>query len=490
MTGKAFSGLTAFILLLGLPLLLVVFASTAHLSLPLIPIALIIIYSSAHLAHISSSASQNIVTTTFWVFSYLFLGLAPFLQLVTNTFPWSGTYDTATTANSALLILAGLLAFDFGRHLMPGRGVGVPRALRRPVSRTNITVLAILLLASSPYLLSRLGGTATLFIPRSELSQTLMSEFELPAMMLLTNALKTPAYVLLVGSLAIWLARRARGERVGPRWKMMAFVLLVATLVLNNPISTARLKVGTILLSLFFVLPWRRWSGAATTFGLIFGLLFVFPFADLFRASLDTQLSDRIAESTTISELTENGDFDAFQMVANGVDALDRNDFQLGRQTIGALFFWVPRSIWSGKPIPTGQWIAEQQGYSFTNLSSPLWVELYIDGGLFLLVFGFIGYGYLVRTIDRWYALSQRSGDVRVISIIVPIYAGYQFFVLRGSLMPAVAYFAPILLVAITCSIHMSGRWPRPARNRRTRNFTIIKPYVNKRDFIYDDPVR
>lgn len=461
MTGKAISSLATFILLLGLPLLLVIFAGKVILSLPLIPVGLIIIYSSAHLAYITSSASQNIVTATFWIFGYLFLGTAPFLQLATNTFPWPGTYDEVILVKAALVVLAGLLAFDFGRHLIPGRGVGVPQALQRSINRTSVTVLAVASLAAAPYLLSRTGGAATLFLPRSELSQTLMSEFELPAMMLLTNALKTPVYVLLVASLAIWIVRRARGEFVGLRWKMMAFVLLLPTLILNNPISTARLKVGTILLSLFFVLPWRRWSGAATTFGLIFGLLFVFPFADLFRNSLDARFSDRIAESNPVLELTTNGDFDAFQMVVNAVETLEHTDFQLGRQVGGALLFWVPRSIWAGKPIATGQWVAEKQGYSFTNLSSPLWAEFYADGGFLLLVVGFIGYGYLVRTIDKWYALSHKLGDARVISIIVPIYAGYQFFLLRGSLMPAVAYLAPILLVALMCSVHIGRRRTR-----------------------------
>lgn len=489
MTGNAAGRLTTFILLLGLPLLLVVFAGKVILSLPLIPVGLIVIYSSAHLAYITSSASQNIVTATFWTFSYLFLGTAPFLQLATNTFPWPGTYDEAILVKAALVVLAGLLAFDLGRHLVPGRGVGVPKALQRSVNRSSVTVLAVASLASSPYLLSRVGGAAALFIPRSELSQTLMSEYELPAMMLLTNALKTPVYVLLVASLAIWIARRARGEFVGPLWKMIAFVLLLATLVLNNPISTPRLTVGTILLSLFFVLPWRRWSGAATTLGLIFGLLFVFPFADLFRNSLDARLSDRIAESTTISELTKNGDFDAFQMVVNTVDTLQHADFQLGRQIGGALLFWVPRSIWTGKPIATGQWVAEKQGFVFTNLSSPLWAEFYADGGFFLLVVGFIGYGYLVRTIDKWYALSHKSGDARVISIIVPIYAGYQLFLLRGSLMPAVAYLAPMLLVALMCSVHIGRGRTRMTRNSLGRNSALIEPDTTKTELIYRNPV-
>jgi len=454
-----------------LPVLLLA-TSTARFtaSLPLVPIGLILAYSSVRLAAMASSGSQCIVTATFWIFVYIFLAVAPFLQIATQHFPWPGLYDDTLLVKSCVIIIAGLIAFEIGHYLIPARkGFFIPKILNRPINASIIPILGITALASIPYFLSRSGGVEMLFVPRSVKNQLLMSEIDLPTMMLLTHGFSTPIYVLAIAALVVWTARHTKGQRTAWLWKAMAITMLGAALVINNPISTARFKVGTILLSILFVLPWQRWSSTAAISGTIFGLLVLFPLADLFRHTLDANLSARLEQTSAINELTDNGDYDAFQMVANAAKVMEQSgtDFQLGGQVSGALLFWVPRAIWPNKPIATGEWIAERQGYGYTNLSAPLWVELFIDGGWFLLMIGFMGYGYLVRVIDRWHAISHNSGQVRIVSILIPIYAGYQFFLLRGALMPAVAYLAPIVLVALVCGIHTNRGRSKVRHQRR-----------------------
>lgn len=460
MNPKSLIFLILFPVLITLPILLLA-ASTARFSasLPLVPVGLILVYSSARLAVMASSTSQRILAITFWIFVYIFLAVAPFLQIATQHFPWPGLYDDTLLVKSCFIVIAGLIAFELGQYLIPARkAILVPRILNRSINGSIIPILGIIALTSIPYLLSRSGGAEMLFMPRGIRNQMLLSELDIPTMMLFTHGLSTPIYVLSVAALVIWIARHTRGQRTSWLWKAMTIMTLGTTLILNNPISTARFKVGTILLSILFVLPWRRWSSTAAICGTVFGLLIIFPFADLFRNTLDTNLSTRLAQTSAISELTENGDYDAFQMITNAATVLEQNgtDFQLGRQISGALFFWVPRAIWPNKPIATGEWIAERQGYGFTNLSAPLWAELFIDGGWLLLMIGFMGYGYLVHVVDRWHAISHNSGQARVVSILIPIYAGYQFFLLRGSLMPALAYLTPIVLVAFVCAVHTS----------------------------------
>ena len=299
-----------------------------------------------------------------------------------------------------------------------------------------------------------------------------MQELELPQMMILTHGLNTPIYILLVASLAIWIARRKQHIGIGWRWQIMTAILLVITLALNNPISTARFKVGTIILSLFFLLPWRRWSASVAVGGLIVALLLVFPFADLFRSSLDSTLSQRLSENPITREIAENGDYDAFQMIINSAATVDSTGVQLGRQISGALLFWVPRSMWPDKPVSTGQWVAERHGYEYTNLSAPLWAELFVDGGWVLLITGFVGYGYLVRALDQWHSASHNTGKIQVVSVIVPIYAGYQIFLLRGALMPSLAYLTPMILVAFLCS---SRTRLRPINRHRFHNAWTTK---------------
>ena len=455
-----------------LPLLLLA-ASNARFetSLPLASVGFILAYSSARLAAMASSSSQRILSITFWIFVYIFLAVAPFLQIATQQFPWSGNYDDTLLVKSCIIVIAGLIAFEFGQYLIPARkAILIPKVLNRSINKSIIPILGGIALVSIPYFLSRSGGAAMLFMPRGIRNQQLMSELDTPTMLLLTHGLNTPIYVLSIAALVVWIARHTSGQRTAWLWKAMTIMMLGATLLLNNPISTPRFKVGTILLSILFVLPWRRWSSTAAICGTVFGLLIIFPFADLFRNTLDTNLSTRLAETSIISELTKNGDYDAFQMIMNSAMVLEQSgtDFQLGKQLSGSLLFWVPRAIWPNKPIATGEWVAERHGYAFTNLSAPLWVEFFIDGGWLLLMIGFMGYGYLVRVLDRWHAIGHNTGEARVVSILIPIYAGYQFFLLRGSLMPALAYLTPILLVALLCGVHTGRRqWKLKEHNGR-----------------------
>jgi hypothetical protein len=446
--------------LLMLPLVLLISVHEGHFSLPLLPILIIVAYSGNRLARIIAVGQQEIVVTTFWIFVYIFLGLCPFLQILAGIFPWFGNYEESLLVEAGLVILVGILAFDTGHRLLPRQAVAVltPEFLQRPIRKATVAILAVLAIISAIYFQQQLGGVESLLMTRLERGQYFTDRFEGPEMSLLNQLARTPVYVVLIAALAIWVAYHKSERSVGARWKLLTLGLLAFTLILNNPIATARLKVGTILLSLFFILPWRRWYGLVVVSGLIVGLILVFPFADIFRNKLDVQLGERIIETSIVDELTKNGDFDAFQMIANAVIVTDEIGYQFGRQIGGALAFWVPRSMWLSKPLTTGELIAEQAGHSFTNLSAPLWAEFYVDGGWLLVVGGFTIYGALVRTLDRWHRMSQSSSDsrARVVLVLVPIYAGYQFFLLRGSLMPAIAYLAPMVLFALLCSVRLS----------------------------------
>lgn len=468
MTAKQLVAILGFALLISLPVLLVAIPAGPQPSLALVPVGLVLLYSSVRLATIASSGTQQIVTTTFWLFVYIFLGVCPLIQVSYETFPWPGVYGTPLLVKTGFIVLVGLWAFDAGHYLLrPLRGFAVPKALQRPLNKKTIVIVGLLSLLLAVFFLQKLGGMTVIFLARSQRGRMLSSQFGSPELLIFNQLSKTPVYTVAIAALVVWIVGRGRGRKVGFMWKGLTSILVAITLVLDNPISTARLMVGTVLLSLFFVLPWRRWSSALTVAGLVLTLLVVFPFADLFRNSLDASFDARLAKTSVLEQFAKNGDFDAFQMTANGASVMETSDYKLGRQLAGAFLFWVPRSVWPDKPVPTGVWIAKQVGYQFTNLSSPLWIEFYVDGGWLLLVVGFVGYGYLVRTLDRWYA-SSRVRKARVIEVLVPVYAGYQIFLLRGPLMPAVAYLSPILLFTLLCSIRPPIRGFRRRRSSRS----------------------
>ena len=192
----------------------------------------------------------------------------------------------------------------------------------------------------------------------------------------------------------------------------------------------------------------------------------------MFRVSLDTNVAEQWSPASAARELAQKMDFDSYQQIANTVALVDREGLQFGRQIAGAVLFWVPRSLWSDKPLSTGEYVGEQTGHAFTNLSAPLWMEFYIDGGLLLVFLGFLGYGLVVRTLDEWNQWSKGHGGARVVSLLVPVYAGYQFFLLRGSLMPAIAYLTPIVIFAVICSLPI----PLPSKGWLRGGLTARRP--------------
>ncbi|OBA93109.1 hypothetical protein A5662_20345 [Mycobacteriaceae bacterium 1482268.1] len=116
--------------------------------------------------------------------------------------------------------------------------------------------------------------------------------------------------------------------------------------------------------------------------------------------------------------------------------------------------FWMPRRIWPDKPHDTGILLAESRRYGVSNLSAPLWAEMYINGGWPLLITGMLALGVFVRSQDgRIEKTLQRARAPGVLACIMPF---YLIILLRGSLLQAMSY----LLVAILSAAFVT-RWAR-----------------------------
>lgn len=423
-------------------------------SVPLLPIAATVVYSGSRLARIASSTRQQLIRATFWVFVYVFLGLAPLLEIASNTFPLPGTYGTSTLLRAGIIVLIGIIAFEGGYYrVLSAPHAGLVGIFARRLRPQTVVILGLASLVAAAFLLHMLGGFTHLFSPRISLHRYLGSQYASSTAELIRTIASTPVLVVTVAGLAIWFANKRQHRSRGIYWRLFILMLFTFTIVFNNPVSTPRFKVGTVLLSMLFVLPWQRWSGALVVSLSLAGLLVVFPLADLFRSSLHVNFERHFSGFSITSQLTTSGNFDAFQQVANTVYVVDQKGIQFGRQVGGALLFAVPRSAWPKKPLPTGAFVAEARGYQFTNISEPLWGEFYIDGGFVLVAVGLFFYGYAVGILDRLGRTSQRYGTATFATVIVPVFAGYQVFLLRGSLMPALAYFMAMPIVAALATV-------------------------------------
>jgi hypothetical protein len=137
-----------------------------------------------------------------------------------------------------------------------------------------------------------------------------------------------------------------------------------------------------------------------------------------------------------------------YSQVMNGLLYVNDHGHTDGRQLSGVVLFFVPRAVWTGKPQDTGDTVHDALGYpDRLNQSSPLWVELFVDGGYPLVAVGFVGYGYVLTSLERR-RLAESVSLLTATSCLVPLIASYQLFILRGSLLGATPRFVTLVLLA------------------------------------------
>ena len=305
-------------------------------------------------------------------------------------------------------------------------------------------------------------GVGSLLSYRSSLDTALMALRDSTAVAVVAAVISVGLLVLFLGQLQV---RREQIEQDAKRPSLMLWLTGILLFVIVNPVSNPRYISGTVLLAalaglgLFSSL--RRFRLVAV--GAIAVMVFIFPLADAFRWSGQADLG-----SGNVSDSLASGDFDAFAQIINTVDYVHANGITWGEQGSGALLFWVPRRLWPDKPIDTGPLVAQFRGYEYTNLSAPLFAELFINGGWAVLVIGMFLLGWWLR---RWDDASdlvmRRNGVPSVIATIAPF---YMLIMLRGSLLQSMDVLLLILVFGWFIHGRQHSRFKTGANGRELRH--------------------
>ncbi|MET9965941.1 hypothetical protein ABZZ80_08510 [Streptomyces sp. NPDC006356] len=419
----------------------------------------VVAHAGGALTRVLTATSVRLVAFGFWLFTYVWLGLAPLAMLATDTYPLGYRTGENTAFAAAVLAELGLLAYSAGTALAANR-TGARSVVLEPLLSRKVSPLPVLLLCGLSLLLAvvlipqQTGGWQAYFTSRQAMRAS-GSEGE-AARVLRTWSLAVPAFWALVALLH--LPRPRVGDRLlrGIRWMLLPLLFLL-NVVVNNPISKPRFWAGTVLLALLF--SWSRFSRPRafriTAAAVTAAVLFVFPYGDYFRYDEREDI-----QMVALSEqFTANMDYDAFQQMQTGIDYARDNGFSPSA-ALGPLLFMVPRSAWPEKPRAVGSEIAEYAGYDFHNLSSPLWIESYLWAGAPCVVAVFCLLGAVGRRMDD-VRERLRDGPTTLAILLVPAFAFYQMILLRGSL---VAIVGPLLLLLTVPLFITTPRTARPSR--------------------------
>lgn len=416
---------------------------------------------AARFAWLVGNGERRLFELMFWGFSYAFLGLAPLAQLRENLWPDTvPRVDSTYTGAAALIVVVGCCAFLAGAGLDNATSLRRSwRAAKRPhddvkpvftIKYSRTVLLCAFAVLLDIYYLSHTGWIQ--FLKSRYDATDAYGDVWPPAswgvMMRAANYM-----ALLVAFIALMRFRmEARGARLGGETisstvmrSNMTLIVIIGILLANsmNPISNARYLSGTAMLA------------AATAFGLfatglrfritacgyLAGLLIIFPLADAFRVSQQAEL-----KSTNPVQSLLSADYDSFAQLVNGYLIGARDGIVPGKQFSGVLLFWLPRELWTNKPVDTGIYIANMRGYAFTNLSAPLWIEFYLNGGWLPLAVGMFALGYGLHRWDTRLNAQFEAGEMPgPLGCILPF---YMMILLRGSLLQAASYLFFILVFA------------------------------------------
>jgi hypothetical protein len=237
-------------------------------------------------------------------------------------------------------------------------------------------------------------------------------------------------------------------------------VLLVLVVITENPYTEKRNAIGPVYIALLLVLfhNWFATQGRRLLL-LVSGMVLVFPAIAIFTKNRTWsglslgQFSDEIADHYF------SINYDSWANIYTAVEIVKVHGMQWGHQLLGALLFFVPSSVWGGKPLATGIFLAQYliANYSmwFTNLSAPLVAEGYLDFGPGGVIAYALATAWFVVFLNR--LVQRRAGWV---AFPMATYASvFLMIILRGSLMIALGFASAAFLAFCFASAMLSARF-------------------------------
>jgi oligosaccharide repeat unit polymerase len=364
----------------------------------------------------------------FYLFCLLFLGIAPLLQYQHNISFWAwDILEERVYVMLNIVILITLIIYQsiytvfFLKIANFKKKNDHTKVLTYFFSRSKIFLLILLSLFSFTITLASRGfDLVSLMFRGSEFS---VYAVESQTQMLLIDNFVRPLSMM---CLLFYL--------IAERKKSIFVLLILVTLALITcpPSGMPRFAAAALYLPLVLIsFPFIR---RRNIFPLVFLLsfLFLFPFLNIFRAfNPDSEITG-LGFNT---EMFLKADFDSYY---NFAIIFSENIVTYGRQLLGVVFFWIPRSVWSNKPVGSGSYIADQLGFEFSNISANFFAEGYINFGLIGILLFAIVLAVLTSFMDAKNFFDKSKSIF--FTMMYLLFIGLLFFILRGDLLSSFAY--------------------------------------------------
>jgi hypothetical protein len=363
------------------------------------------------------------ITWSFWM---TFLCIAPIVQIKMNKFPLQA--DTSATNNqlSVIIILIATIFLLIGSTL-PSKDRKSALLINNGGNKSENFIRALSLLALLSFLVIVFRSSLSVFLlTRYEFEQATQYAFINPQVGLIVVNLCRMTSVI-CASYFLMNSKSDGLRRLGPL--LRTFFILQAVYV-NNPISSSRLSfIAMLIVIILSIGKVRENLIRYSILSIVPFYLFIFPLLDRFR------YRNVLSKKTGLYETFLNPDFDAYQQLSNTITFVEERGYQMGEQFLGAIMLFVPNEFWTSKPIPSGPLVASSVNLRFTNLSSPIPAESFIDFGFVgVIIYAFV-IGKLIFRVDRYIKKKEILKEFSSIPLILLLtLSGQLTLLLRGAL--------------------------------------------------------
>lgn len=380
------------------------------------------------------------------IFFFFFLGVIPISDEINNNLYWGGDeLSLSSKVITNITIIIGILSFLVGvlvsnMHKVSGRFESkfYVKIFSRNITNNRIyylvlySLLGLIILSINDFDIGKLLFRG-LVDENLQINQEPMNQME---SLLVNSFIRPMPFVLLAVYVYTYRSEfRKRSsfnssENFYKRFTIFIFLLFSIFLVFPTAISRFQVAALYIPLIVIFTDLWNRPYAIQTT--ILGSLLIIFPFLEKFR-----HFDPEKFKWSIDMDFLNHGHFDAYQ---NFVRVIEVDFITYGNQLLGALLFYMPRSIWIDKPIGSGAALADVVGLSFSNISMPFIAEGYVNFGILGVVVFMFFLGILLNRLD---AIAWHFRALKKESLFVYYYYflfGMIFFMMRGDLMSSFAF--------------------------------------------------
>ncbi len=401
--------------------------------------------------HLNFEKNYSPFMSSFIIFTYLFFLVAPIIQIGDMStenpiFPNRYPYHPQEVIFANAIIFLFNIVFFLSYVLMKKR---IFKMSTQPSETSNTY--------TKPLFIVTLFVISILIVVLNY--DFLIDEFERSTYARTTESVasllikKKVLFLIPLGAIAICYNYLSKKKKLTPNFLTVAFILIglvVCLLILKNPFTEKRNALGPIYITLLFIFGNKLINSNVKFFLFMFiSMVILFPLTSAIThvdATFDQVwenphlLIESFVHSGGIANAFNMLHYDAFGNIMATADYIGKNGFSLGFQLLSAFLFFVPRGVWPSKPISSGElvgnYLIEDYGFRYSNLSNPFVSEGFLNYGILGVIVFAILLPYVILKFSNW----LYSADY-LKKIIAFYLAVHLMFLLRGDFTNGFSYF-------------------------------------------------